>query len=96
MATLNFSVAFSTDLEGVKTAPVSLTVYAEDLGNCQECIDIVSSCWPCLTIEQQVFQDANLTTVVSDGFYRVEYSSEDQNAIWHIVGGFPQAEGFTN
>ena len=30
MATLNFSVAFSTDFEGVKTAPVSSTVFAED------------------------------------------------------------------
>ena len=48
------------------------------------------------TIEQQVFQDVNLTTIVPDGFYRVEYSSEDPNAIWHIIGGFPQPEGFTN
>ena len=96
MASLNFSVAFSTDFESVKTTSLSLTVYAEDLGNCQQCVDIVSSCWACLTIEQQVFQDVNLATIVPDGFYRVEYSSEDPNAIWHIIGGFPQPEGFTN
>jgi hypothetical protein len=96
MATLNFSVAFSTDFESVKTAPVSSTVYAEDLGNCQPCVNITSSCWSCLTIEQQVFQDVNLTSIVPDGFYRVEYSPEDPNAIWHIIGGFPQPEGFTN
>lgn len=96
MATLNFSVAFSTDFESVKTAPVSLTVYAEDLENCQPCVDITSSCWACLTTEQQVFQDVNLTTIVPDGFYSVEYNSEDPSAIWHIIGGFPQPEGFTN
>ena len=96
MATLNFSVAFSTDFESVKTTPVSSTVYAEDLGNCQPCVDLTSSCWACLTTEQQVFQDVNLTTIVPDGFYRLEYSSEKPNAIWHIIGGFPQPEGFTN
>lgn len=96
MATLNFSVAFSTDFESVKTTPVSLTVYAEDLGNCQSCVDITSSCWSCLITEQQVFQDVNLTSIVPDGFYLVEYSPEDPNAIWHIIGGFPQPESFTN
>lgn len=96
MATLNFSVAYSTTLEGAISTPVSSTVYAEDLGNCGTCMTIVSSCWACLTIEQQVFSDAGLTTPVVDGYYRVEYSAEDPNAIWHIVGGYPQPEGFFN
>jgi hypothetical protein len=96
MATLNFNVAYSTTLEGSISTPISSTVFAEDLENCSTCLTLVSSCWACLTTEQQVFSDPGLTSPVADGYYRVEYSAEDPNAIWHIIGGYPQGEGFYN
>jgi hypothetical protein len=96
MAILNFSVAYSTTLEGAIGTPITSTVFAEDLENCSTCLTLVSSCWACLTTEQQVFSEPALTSPVADGYYRVEYSAEDPNAIWHIVGGYPQTEGFYN
>ena len=96
MATLNFSVAYSTTLEGAIGTPISSTVFAEDLGNCSTCVSITSSCCACLSTEQQVFSDPGLTSPVADGYYRVEYSAEDPNAIWHIIGGYPQGGGFFN
>jgi hypothetical protein len=96
MAILNFNVAYSTTLEGAISTPISSTVFAEDLENCPTCLSITSSCWACLTTEQQVFSDAGLTSPVPDGYYRVEYSVEDPNAIWHIIGGYPQGGEFYN
>ena len=97
MATLNFTIAYSTTLEGVLSMTPSTTVYAEDLELCQSCIDIVSSCWACLSTEQQVFNDPSLTSPVADGYYMVIYTiSGSQEAIWHIVGGYPQGGGFYN
>jgi hypothetical protein len=49
-----------------------------------------------LTLEQQVFNDVNLTSPVSDGYYLLKYEVGEPNAIWHIVGGYPQPEGFFN
>ena len=96
MATLNFTVSYSTTLEGVLELTPSTTVYAEDLGLCQSCVDIVGSCWACLQESQQVFSDAALTTPVVDGYYKVSYNEENTNAVWKIVGGFPQTEEFYN
>ena len=97
MATLNFTIAYSTTLEGVLGMTPSTTVYAEDLGLCQSCIDIVSSCWACLSTEQQVFSNPELTSPVADGYYMVIYTiTGSQEAIWHIVGGYPQGGGFYN
>lgn len=95
MASLNFTVAYSTTLESVLNLEPNTTVYAEDLGNCQTCVDETQSCWACLTIEQQVFTDVDLTSPVADGYYLVVYAS-DSKAVWHIVGGLPQEGGFYN
>jgi hypothetical protein len=95
MATLNFTIAYSTTLEGVLNLEPNTTVYAEDLENCQPCVDETQSCWACLTIEQQVFNNNNLTIPVADGYYLLVYDSTSK-AVWHIVGGYPQTGGFYN
>ena len=96
MAILNFSVAYSTTLEGAIGTPISSTVFAEDLENCSTCVSLKESCWACLSTEQQVFSDSGLTSPVADGYYRVEYSTGDPNEIWYIIEGYPQSEGFFN
>jgi hypothetical protein len=96
MATLNFTVAYSTTLEGVLGMTPSTTVYAEDLGLCQSCINITSSCWACLSTEQQVFTDPSLTSPVVDGYYMVIYTQNESKAVWRIVGGYPQGSEFYN
>ena len=96
MATLNFTTAYSTTLEGVLELTPSITVYADDLGLCQPCVDVVGNCWACLQTTQEIFSDVALTTPVTDGYYKVSYNEENSNAIWKIVGGFPQGEEFYN
>jgi hypothetical protein len=96
MATLNFTVAYASTLAGLEGQVPSQTVYAEDLGNCSTCVSEVGSCWACLTTEQQVFNDAGLDSVVADGYYMVKYNAELNDAVWHIIGGFPQTESFFN
>jgi hypothetical protein len=96
MATLNFTIAYSSTLLGLEGQEPSTTVYAEDLENCSTCVSLKESCWACLSTEQQVFSDSGLTSPVADGYYRVEYSTGDPNAIWHIIEGYPQSEGFFN
>lgn len=96
MASLNFIVAYGTTLESVQGQTPSITVYAEDLGNCSTCVSETGSCWACITCEQQVFNDESLTSPVADGYYLFKYSEEANPAIWHIVGGYPQNEGFFN
>jgi len=34
MATLNFTIAYASTLSGVEGQTPSITIYAEDLGNC--------------------------------------------------------------
>ena len=96
MATLNFTVAYSSTLLGLEGQVPSITVYAEDLENCATCVELTTSCWACLTTSQQVFTDVALSSPVADGYYLVKYTSESEPAVWHIVGGFPQTEGFFN
>jgi hypothetical protein len=96
MATLNFTVAYASTLSGLEGQVPSSTVYAEDLGNCSSCVSDTGSCWACLTTEQQVFNDAGLDSVVTDGYYMVKYIDETHAAVWHIIGGFPQTESFFN
>jgi len=95
MATLNFTVKYATTLAGLQGVTATSTVYAEDLGNCATCLTETSSCWACLTTEQQVFSDEALTSPVADGYYDLVYVS-GSNAVWHIMGGYPQTEGFFN
>jgi len=95
MATLNFTVAYSSTLLGLEGQVPSTTVYAEDLGNCAPCVELTNSCWACLTTSQQVFNDAALESPVADGYYDLVYTS-GSNAVWHIIGGYPQTEGFFN
>lgn len=96
MATLNFTIAYGSTLASVEGQTPSITVYAEDLGNCSTCQEGTGSCWGCLTTEQQVFNDAALTSPVADGYYLVKYENIENAAVWHIIGGYPQTEGFFN
>jgi hypothetical protein len=43
-----------------------------------------------------LFNDAALTSPVADGYYLLKYETEENPAIWHIIEGFPQGEGFIN
>jgi len=94
MAVLNFLVSTATTLQGVKGQEPNITVYAEDLGLGQSCVDLTGSAWACLTCDQQVFQNQELTNPVADGFYLVKFES-GLEGIWHIVGGLPQGSGYT-
>jgi hypothetical protein len=96
MATLNFTIAYGTTLASVEGQTPSITVYAEDLENCSVCLSETGSCWACLTTEQQVFNNASLDSVVADGYYMLKYSEDANPAVWHIIGGYPQPEGFFN
>jgi hypothetical protein len=95
MAILNFTVAFSTNLEQVLTIEPSTTVYAEDLGLCEECVTATDSCWACLQTSQQVFNDGGLTSPVADGYYMVIYDNT-LKGVWNLVGGYPQEGSFYN
>jgi hypothetical protein len=95
MAALNFTVAFSTNLEQVLSMEPSTAVYAEDLGLCAECVTATDSCWACLQTSQQVFNDSGLTSPVASGYYMVIYDNT-LKGVWHIVVGFPQEGGFYN
>ena len=68
MATQNFTIAYSTTLESVLELTPNTTVYVEDLGNCQSCIELTQNCWACISTEQQVFSDEGLNSPVSDGY----------------------------
>lgn len=93
MAILNFTVATANSLEAVKGQTPNITVYAEDLGLGQTCVDATGSAWACLTCDQQVFQNQELTNPVVDGFYLVKFAS-GLEGIWNIVGGLPQGSGY--
>ena len=96
MATLNFTVAYATTLDGVQPLTPDTTIYAEDLGNCGICNSETGTCWACLLTSQQVFTDSGLTSSVADGYYMLKYTEESSTAIWYIVGGYPQEGGFYN
>jgi len=96
MATLNFTIAYGSTLDSVEGQTPSITVYAEDLGNCSICQSETGSCWACLTTSQQVYSDSELTSPVASGYYLLKYDNIENPAIWHIVEGFPQEEGFSN
>lgn len=96
MAAINFTVAYATTMEGVLPLTPNTTIYAEDLGLCQECLDATSSCFACLNTTQQVFSDSGLTSPVADGYYLLYYNEGALPAIWFIVGGYPQEDGFFN
>jgi len=94
MAILSFDVAYGTTLEEAKNAQVNGFIYAEDLNLCQSCIYIIGDCFACLTVNQQIFSDSSLTTLVPDGYYRHPYNENIQNPTWRIVNGKPQPGGF--
>jgi hypothetical protein len=96
MVTISFNVAYATTLEGVLPLTPNTTIYAEDLGLCQDCIDITTSCFACLQTSQQVFSDESLTSPVSDGYYLTYYNGDSLPAVWSIVGGYPLESGFYN
>ena len=96
MAAINFNVAYATTLQGVLPLTPNSTIYAEDLGLCQSCIDLGASCFPCLQTSQQVFSDSGLTSPVADGYYLTYFGESGLPAVWHIVGGYPQEGGYYN
>lgn len=96
MASINFTVAYATTLEGVLPLTPNSTIYVEDLGLCQPCVDITTSCYACLQTTQQVFSDSGLTSPVADGYYLTYYGEGTLPAVWNIVGGYPQEGGFYN
>lgn len=96
MATLDFTVAYATTLDEVKSLTPNTLVYADDLGECSPCIDETGTCWACLLTSQQVFSDSGLTIPVSDGYYMLKYDEENSPAVWNIVDGYPVGSGFYN
>ena len=96
MAAISFTVAYASSMEAVTGMTPNQVVYADDLGNCAGCVAETNSCWACITTEQQVFSDVNLTSPVSDGYYMALYGEEFGPAVWHIVGGYPQTAGYEN
>lgn len=96
MAVLSFTIAYATTLEGVLPLTPDTTIYAEDLGLCQSCIDATTTCFPCLQTTQQVFTDDQLTNPVADGYYLVSYGESGPPGVWNIIGGYPQNGGYYN
>lgn len=96
MAILNFNVAYATTLEGVLPLTPNTIIYAEDLGLCQSCVEDGATCFPCLQVTQQIFNDEGLTSPVADGYYLTYYTEGSLPAVWNIVGGYPQENGFYN
>lgn len=96
MAAINFTVAYATTLQGAIPLTPDSTIYAEDLGLCQSCIDAQATCFPCLQTTQQVFSDEGLTNPVVDGYYVTSFGEGRIPAVWHIVGGYPQDGGYYN
>lgn len=96
MSVLSFNVAYATTLEGVLPLTPDMTIYAEDLGFCQHCVDIVGSCYPCLQTTQRVFTDNQLLNQVADGYYLISYGEGNQPGVWYIFEGYPQSGGYYN
>ena len=72
----------------------SVTVYAQDLGNCGGCSPL--TCWACLSTSQFVYSDPGLTQLVTDGWYTNYMTPPSSNpGIWRIYDGKPQGGGFT-
>lgn len=95
MSVLSFLVAYDSTLESVQNLEPSLSIFANDLGLCNTCVDLTNSCYACLKTNEQVFSNQELTTPVVDGYYMLPYEN-GLKATWHIVGGYPQNEGFYN
>lgn len=96
MSVLSFNVAYATTLQGVLPLTPNTTIYAEDLGLCQSCLDIKGNCFPCLQTTQRVFTDAELLNQVSDGFYLINFGENEFPGVWNIINGYPQEGGYYN
>lgn len=68
-------------------------IYTQDLGNCGGCLPF--TCFPCLSTEQQLFQDVNLTIPVDDGYYTNDMNGSGAFGTWYVVDGYPQPGGFS-
>lgn len=93
---MTFLTAYSQTLDQVTEMTPSVEIYTQDMGVCQSCLDLTSSCWACLLTTQQVFSDIGLTVTVNDGYYMVITNAENPIAVWHILGGYPQEGGYHN
>lgn len=93
---LTFTVAYDTSVSSVTGMTPNIDIYAQDLGECAKCVSEVGSCWPCLSTDQQLFSDNNLTNPVADGYYLSILGEGEPVAVWHVIGGYPQQEGYLN
>lgn len=98
MSTISFVVSSaSTKEDAFNTLEPTFTIYAEDLGLCDSCNQIVSNCYPCLQTNQVVYSDPELTVEVGDGYYHyIDPVNTDYSAVWHIFVGLPVEDGFYN
>lgn len=97
MSNISFVVSSaSTKEDAFALSEPTFTIYAEDLGLCDDCNQIAGNCFPCLTTEQSVYSDAGLTTEVGNGYYHFIDESTGYSAVWHIFEGKPVSEGFYN
>jgi hypothetical protein len=98
MSTISFVVSSaSTEEDAFATLEPTFTIYAEDLGLCDSCNQIVGNCYPCLQTSQVVYSDAALTVEVGNGYYHyIDPVNTDYSAVWHIFDGYPVGEGFYN
>jgi hypothetical protein len=97
MSTISFVVSFaSTEEDAFNTLEPTFTIYAEDLGLCDSCNQLVGNCYPCLQTNQLIYSDLELTTPVSNGYYHFVDNTTEYSAVWHIFDGYPVEEGFYN
>lgn len=96
MSIISFDTVYSPTLEGVFSSESNATIYAEDLGLCQTCVDLTTSCFACLQTTQTIFYTDQLTNPVMDGYYMVNYGDSMPPGIWYIVAGLPQEGGYYN
>ena len=98
MSTISFVVSSaSTKEEAFATLEPTFTIYAQDLGLCDSCNQIVGNCYPCLQTNQVIYSDPELTVEVGDGYYHyVDPVNTSYSAVWHIYVGLPAEDGFYN
>lgn len=98
MSTISFVVSSaSTEEEAFNTLEPTFTIYAEDLGLCDSCNQIVGNCYPCLQTNQVIYSDPELTVEVGDGYYHyIDPVNPSYSAVWHIFVGLPTEDGFYN
>lgn len=98
MSTISFVVSSaSTKEDAFATLEPTFTIYAQDLGLCDSCNQLVGNCYPCLQTNQVVYSDPELTIEVGDGYYHyIDPLDTGYSAVWYISVGLPEENGFYN